>query len=29
VVFVPLDFAVRLTVAAERRHNRRLDAFGV
>lgn len=29
VALVPLGFVVGLTVAAERRHNRRLDAFGV
>jgi hypothetical protein len=29
VLLVPLGFAVEFTVAAERRHNRRLDAFGV
>ncbi|MFH9316860.1 hypothetical protein ACH4LO_17670 [Streptomyces anulatus] len=29
VILVPLGFVVGLTVAAERRHNRRLDAFGV
>ncbi|MFM9694131.1 hypothetical protein [Streptomyces europaeiscabiei] len=29
VVLVPLGCVVGLTVAAERRHNRRLDAFGV
>jgi hypothetical protein len=29
VVLVPLGFVAGLTVAAERRHNRRLDAFGV
>ncbi|MFF3937288.1 hypothetical protein [Streptomyces phaeofaciens] len=29
VVLVPLGFVVGITVAAERRHNRRLDAFGV
>ncbi|MDX3309967.1 hypothetical protein P1S61_12860 [Streptomyces sp. ME08-AFT2] len=29
VVLVPLGFALGLTVAAERRYNRRLDAFGV